>query len=529
MSLTTAARVCRPCRPSIHLHASAGSRLAKWRDWTWSPKRSFTCSPRAAIAVTEMTSKDFASLRVNQDRLLNDIHTTCEWGKGESWGKNTSSHEEITLTDVLCSGDTETGMSRLALSDSDKQARDWFQQTTEALGCKVTIDAMGNQFAVRPGLNNKEPPTYAGSHLDTQPTGGRYDGILGVTAAVEMLRTFNDNGVETSFPVGVVNWTNEEGARFPMSMVSSGVWAESIPLEKAHSTRSVIPANDTATMRSELERIGYLGSVPASYKATPMAAHFELHIEQGPILEAEGRRIGVVQGVQSYKWFTITVRGRDSHTGATSFQHRADALLTASKMIVASHAVASKHSALASTGILSLKPGSTNTVPGFVQFSLDIRAPEDKTVDVVEAECKDMFSRIASGAIEGVMDVNKHYSPSSRRCSVEWRTDFVSPATHFHEDCISCVQAAGVDLCGEAVVENKNLGAWGKLMTSGAGHDSVYANMRCPSSMIFVPCRDGVSHNPAEYSSPQACSDGANVLLGAVLRYDRQRAEKSRT
>ncbi|KAK3704151.1 hypothetical protein LTR37_013991 [Vermiconidia calcicola] len=439
---------------------------------------------------------------------MNDIHSTCEWGKGERWGD----------------GETETGMSRLSLSDTDKQARDWFAETTTSLGCTVHTDAMGNQFAIRPGLDNDQPPTYAGSHLDTQPTGGRYDGILGVTAAVEMLKTFNDNWIETSYPVGVVNWTNEEGARFPMSMVSSGVWAESVPLEKAHNLKSVIPANDTATMKSELERIGYLGSVPASYKSTPMAAHFELHIEQGPILEAENRRIGVVQGVQAYKWFTVTVKGRDSHTGATSFQHRADALLTASKMILASHKIASRHKALASTGILTLKPGSTNTVPGFVQFSLDIRSPLDETVEAVEKDCKTAFSAIAAG--ENAEGVNDDCHPSDRSCNVEWRTDFVNPATHFHKDCISCVQQAGSDLCGGDEVSGKDIGAWGKLMTSGAGHDSVYTNKHCPTSMIFVPCRDGVSHNPAEYSTPEQCGDGANVLMGAVLRYDKLRGER---
>ena len=415
-------------------------------------------------------------------------------------------------------------MSRLSLSDTDKQARDWFASTTQSLGCTVQTDEMGNQFAVRPGLNNDAPPTYAGSHLDTQPTGGRYDGILGVTAAVEMLRTLNDNWIETTYPVGVVNWTNEEGARFPMSMVSSGVWAGSIPLENAHNLKSVIPANDTATMKTELERIGYLGPLPASYKSTPMAAHFELHIEQGPILEAEKRRIGVVQGVQAYKWFTVTVQGRDSHTGATSFQHRADALLTASKMILASHKIAARHKALASTGILTLKPGSTNTVPGFVQFSLDIRAPLDETVEAVEKECNTAFAAIAAG--ENAEGVNDNCAPSDRACNVSWRTDFISPATHFHNDCISCVQQAGNDLCGGGEVEGKDIGAWGKLMTSGAGHDSVYTNKRFPTSMIFVPCRDGVSHNPAEYSSPEACGDGANVLMGAVLRYDKLRGQK---
>ncbi|KAK3675010.1 hypothetical protein LTR78_004943 [Recurvomyces mirabilis] len=471
--------------------------------------RTFTSSPRVGIAVAEMTAKDLASLRVNQDRLMKGIHDTCEWGKGERYGE----------------AETETGMSRLSLSDTDKQARDWFHETTTALGCKVHVDAMGNQFAVRPGLNNDKPPTYAGSHLDTQPTGGRYDGILGVTAAVEMLKVLNDNWVETAYPVGVVNWTNEEGARFPMSMVSSGVWSGDIPVEKAHNLKSVIPANDTATMKSELERIGYLGSTPCSWESTPMAAHFELHIEQGPILEAEQRRIGVVEGVQSYKWFTVTVKGRDSHTGATSFQHRADALLTASQMILASHKIASKHGALASTGILNLRPGSTNTVPGWVQFSLDIRSPVDETVNKVEEECKAAFSALASG--DNILDIMTGCTPSSRHCSVDWRTDFVSPATHFHNDCITCVQQAGADLCGEeGGVKDKDIGAWGKFMTSGAGHDSVYANKRCPTSMIFVPCRDGVSHNPAEYSSPEACADGANVLLGAVVRYDKLRGER---
>lgn len=430
-------------------------------------------------------------------------------------------------------------MARLSLSDTDKTARDWFHETTTSLGCKVHTDAMGNQFAIRPGLKEGHA-TYAGSHLDTQPTGGRYDGILGVLAGVEMLKVLNDNWVETNYPVGVVNWTNEEGARFPKSMVSSGVWAGHITLADAHNLKSVIPSTDTATMRSELERIGYLGEIEASYKASPMAAHFELHIEQGPILEAENRRVGVVEGVQAYKWFTLTIKGRDSHTGATSFQHRADSLLTAAKMILASHKIAARHKALASTGILNLKPGSTNTVPGWVQFSLDIRAPLDETVDTVEKECRAAFEAIAAG--ENVEGVNTDCYPSDRHCTVEWQTDFVNPATHFHPDCIDCVKASGTSLCHpqatssatsehqetgpEADVKGKDIGDWGKFMTSGAGHDSVYTNKHVPTCMIFAPCRDGVSHNPTEYSSPQACADGANVLLGAVLRYDRLRAEK---
>ncbi|KAJ9665588.1 hypothetical protein H2201_004279 [Coniosporium apollinis] len=408
---------------------------------------------------------------------------------------------------------TETGMSRLSLSDADKEARDWFVETAKAQGCKTTVDTMGNIFAVRPGLRNDAPPTFAGSHLDTQPTGGRYDGILGVTAAVEMLKVLNENWVETEYPVGVVNWTNEEGARFPISMVSSGVWAGSIPLEHAHNLREV--GGGTATMKSELERIGYLGSVPASHTSIPMAAHFELHIEQGPILEAENRKIGIVKGVQAYRWFTVTVRGGDCHTGTTDFKNRADALLAASKMILQSHRAATRMKALASTGILTLRPGSTNTVPGTVRFSLDIRAAKDETVEGLEKQLKRDFAAIAAG--EDVGNLNEGGTPG-KPCEVEWRTDSVSEAIGFHEDCISCVTESARGIFGDKAEDLT------KSMISGAGHDSVYTSKRVPTSMIFVPSKDGVSHNPVEYTSPEDCALGAQVLLGAVLRYDRMRA-----
>ncbi|THY32591.1 amidase [Aureobasidium pullulans] len=405
-------------------------------------------------------------------------------------------------------------MSRLSLSDTDKQARDWFAETTKALGCTVTTDAMGNQFAIRPGLKDG-PPTVAGSHLDTQPTGGRYDGILGVTAGIEMLRTLHDNDIKTTFPVGVVNWTNEEGARFPISMVSSGVWAGDIPISHAHDLREV--GTGTATMKSELQRIGYLGDIACSHEAMPLAAHFELHIEQGPILEAESRKIGIVQGVQAYKWFTVKVRGADCHTGTTSFSHRADALLAASKMIVYSHRAASRKGALASTGILTLKPGSTNTVPGSVDFSLDIRSPDDSIVEAVEADCKTAFSAIAAG--ENIDNLNTSFTPSSKSCTVSWQTDSNSPATKFHPTCVSCVSETTKALFGAKQEELT------KAMTSGAGHDSVYTSKRVPTTMIFVPSRDGVSHNPVEFTKPEDCATGAQVLMGSVLRYDLLRDE----
>ncbi|KAM7188906.1 hypothetical protein V8F33_010353 [Rhypophila sp. PSN 637] len=444
-------------------------------------------------------------LKVDQSRLLETLHHTCQWGKGKPWTNHLSTPGNLS--------ETETGMSRLSLSDADKKVRDWFVDTTRSLGCVVKVDAMGNIFAIRPGkisghaTDIATAPTYAGSHLDTQPAGGRYDGILGITAGVEMLRVLEENSVETAFDVGLVNWTNEEGARFPISMVSSGVWAGEIPLHRAHELREV--DGKGATMKDELERIGYLGTLPASYEANPMAAHFELHIEQGPILEANKQNIGVVCGVQAYRWYTIEVTGREAHTGTTPFSARADALLAAARMISHSHEIASKHSALASTGILSLSPGSINTIPGKVKFSLDIRAPEDDTLGTIETQLQQSFQEIASRDTTKGLDL-----------SVSWRKDSDSPATHFHHDCITIVREAG-----EAVTGDERLV---RDMVSGAGHDSVYASRRCPTSMIFVPSRDGVSHHPEEYTSPEDCAIGAEVLMQSVLRCDQLRFERGR-
>ncbi|PSS05124.1 hypothetical protein BD289DRAFT_358269 [Coniella lustricola] len=439
-----------------------------------------------------MTDKDLQTVRVKQDRMIDMLHYTCGFGTGLRWG----------------SEPTDTGMARLALSDTDKQARDWFVETTKALGCEVVVDAMGNTFAVRPGRSSDLPPIYAGSHLDTQPAAGRYDGILGILAGVEMLQLLRDHEIETEHPIGVVNWTNEEGARFPISMVSSGVWAEHIALEKAHNVREV--GGGSATLKSELERIGYLGSVPASYRSNPMAAHFELHIEQGPILEAEKQKIGVVQGVQAYKWFTIDVEGRASHTGTTPFSARADALLLASRLISHSNHVAAKHSALASTGILTLSPGSVNTVPGNVSFSLDVRAAADETVATVVAELKRDFAQMANG----------EFSIGRIPLSVQWTTDFESPAVLFHQDCIGSVRAAAESVLGDSMLFRD--------MTSGAGHDSVYASKRCPTAMIFVPSRKGISHHPEEWTSPEDCALGAEVLCQSILRYDRMMSKSVR-
>ncbi|OBT49034.1 hypothetical protein VE00_00037 [Pseudogymnoascus sp. WSF 3629] len=363
-----------------------------------------------------MAKAAFQNLKVNGARLMNDIHHTAQWGKG-----------------AFDSAATETGMARLALSSEDKLVRDWFIKTAKSLSCKVHVDAMGNIFAIRAGRNNG-PAAFMGSHLDTQPSGGRYDGVLGVLAGLEVLRVLEDNKVTTAFPIGLVNWTNEEGARFPTSMVSSGVWAGSIPLERAHNLKEV--GGGHATMKSELQRIGYLGDTPASYESTPLAAHFELHIEQGPILEAENKRIGIVKGVQAYRWHTVTVRGRECHTGATTFQHRSDALLAAARMISHSHVLASEFSSLASTGVLTLKPGSTNTVPGEVTFSLDIRSGADSQLMLLEENLKQDFETIAKDELlPGMIRTGI----KGRGCSVEWQLDSTSTATAFDADCIRCI------------------------------------------------------------------------------------------
>ncbi|KAM5475247.1 hypothetical protein MauCBS54593_001723 [Microsporum audouinii] len=452
------------------------------------------------MLTTELSEADVSGLRANKERLQEWIHHSCQWGSGIRWGDHP----------------TETGMARLALSQEDKQVRDWFVETTKSLGCKVTVDSMGNIFAVRPGRRADVPATFVGSHLDTQPTGGRYDGILGVCAGIEMLKVLEEKGIETEGGVGVVNWTNEEGARFPKSMISAGVWAESIPLETAHSLLEVptvasLPSAASApeSMKSALEKINYLGSVPCSYKSSPMAAHFELHIEQGPHLVTAGQHVGVVTGVQAYRWYRINVTGRDCHTGSTAFHHRADAMYASARMMVRAREIAHKHGCLASVGIVDVKPGSVNTVPGFVSFSFDLRGPEIEDVEVADAALRKEFDAIAAEEGKGI----------GKPCRVEWQLDFETPATKFDPGCIECVTESA-----RAVVADKpNPESLYRTIRSGAGHDSVFTNKRVPTSMVFVPCKDGVSHHPEEFSSAEDCVNGASVILQAVVRYDRKR------
>lgn len=384
---------------------------------------------------------DFANLKVNQVRLMDAIHTGCKFGQAHRYGDDP----------------TETGMARLSLNDSDKQIRDWFRSVVESIGCSYSVDQMGNQFAIRPGKNDVAPPVMMGSHLDTQPTGGRYDGILGVNAGLEALKVLHDNSVQTEGSIGLVNWTNEEGARFPMMAVASGVWAEAVPLETAWNLAEVTVGEDgkRRTMKEELDRIGYLGQQNASYKDFPFAAHFELHIEQGPILEMERRKIGVVQGVQAFKWFEITVHGRDSHAGTTPMNARKDSMLCAAKLIVEANKIAKEHGGLATTGIISAQPGSVNTMAHTVTFTLDIRHTADEQLAKIEKECRAQFQHIAE-------------SDSEKGCQLEWKELVDSPAVKFHPDCVAAVQDSAAEVCEDLSMTADDGQLW-KRMISGAG------------------------------------------------------------
>ena len=236
--------------------------------------------------------------------------------------------------------------------------------------------------------------------------------------------------------------------------------------------------------------------------------------EQGPILEATGRKIGIVEGVQASGWFTITVHGRDSHTGATDFANRSDALLASAKMILRSHQVATAHNSLASTGLLSLAPGSTNTVPGLVKFSLDLRSSSDETMEAMEETLRADFEKIAQGHDVGSLNSG---CTTGLPCKVSWSVDQAAKVAQFDPKCISCIEESANALLG---FDGLSLT---QRMYSGAGHDSVHTSTRVPTAMIFVPCREGLTHNPAEYTSPEDCSNGAQVLLGAVLRFDKLR------
>ena len=385
------------------------------------------------------------------------------------------------------------GIRRLTLSDEDRQVRDWFKAQSEALGCSVTVDAVGNMFARRPGRDDTLLPVAMGSHLDTQPTGGKFDGVLGVLGALEALRTMVETGYETTAPVVVVNWTNEEGSRFAPAMLGSGVFAGVFTPDYAYARED----RDGQRFGVELERIGYRGDAPPG--AYPLGALFELHIEQGPILEAEGRMVGVVQGVQGMRWYEVTVTGQDAHTGATPMHLRRNALLGTARLIERVHEIALAHAptAVGTVGLVEVRPNSRNVVPGEVFFTVDFRHPDDATLDRMEQEFRAALPETLA------------------ELGLDWTEQRIwdSPAVRFDPELIACVQR-GAEQAGHSTRE----------MVSGAGHDAAYIARVVPTTMIFVPCAGGISHNELESTSFDECAAGAQVLLNAVLEYDRRLA-----
>lgn len=378
------------------------------------------------------------------------------------------------------------GVCRLALTDLDKQGRDLFVRWAREAGCSISVDQMGNLFARRAGRNDSLPPVITGSHADSQPTGGRFDGIYGVLGGLEVIRTLNDQGIETEHPIEVVIWTNEEGSRFAPAMVASGVFAGVFSLEYGLSRQDV----DGKTVGEELARIGYAGDQPMG---KPIHAAFELHIEQGPILEAEGKTIGVVTHAQGQRWYEVEFTGQESHAGPTPMPRRRDALLAAARVIDQVNRIGHAHApyACATVGMIQNYPNSRNVIPGRVFFTIDIRHPDDAVLAAMDRELREAIAQIVEQTRVEVSRLEQifYYQPVA-----------------FDGDCVAAVRGAA-----------ERFGYSHRDMVSGAGHDACYLAQVAPTSMVFVPCVDGISHNEVEDAKPEWIEAGCNVLLHAML------------
>jgi beta-ureidopropionase / N-carbamoyl-L-amino-acid hydrolase len=382
------------------------------------------------------------------------------------------------------------GCNRQTLTDLDREGRDLLKRWCVEAGLTVTVDEMGNMFARRPGRRDDLPPVALGSHLDTQPTGGKYDGVLGVLAGLEVVRTLNDAGLQTERPIVVVNWTNEEGTRFAPAMLSSGVFGGAFTRDYAYARTD----REGRTFGEELARIGYKGDLPC--RAQDWRCHLELHIEQGPILEAESKAIGVVTDGQGIRWLDVAITGRESHAGPTPMPRRKDALVAAAKVIARLDEIARAHGpdGVATVGVIDAYPASRNIIPGRVDFTVDMRHPD---AGHLEAMANELRAAIADACAR---DSLEHV------CDEIW----YFPPVEFDRTCVETVRAAA-----------EALGYGHRDMVSGAGHDAFYTARAVPTSMIFIPCRDGLSHNEEEHAEPEHIEAGANVLLGACLRMAR--------
>jgi N-carbamoyl-L-amino-acid hydrolase len=403
------------------------------------------------------------NLRINGDRLWESLMEMAKIGPGVAGGNN-----------------------RQTLTDADKEGRELFARWCEEAGLTLGVDQMGTMFARREGTDPDALPVYVGSHLDTQPTGGKYDGVLGVLGGLEVIRSLNDLGIKTRHPIVVTNWTNEEGTRFAPAMLASGVFAGMHELDWAYDR------TDANGLRfgDELERIGWKGEETVG--ARKMHAFFELHIEQGPILEAEGKDIGVVTHGQGLWWLEVTLTGKDAHTGSTPMNMRVNAGLGMARVTEAVHCIAMAHqpNAVGAVGQANVYPNSRNVIPGKAVFTIDIRSPElDKLTSMreqIEAEAAKIAEELGLGLS---IEPTGHFDPVT-----------------FDENCVKAVRDAA-----------DRLGYSHRNIVSGAGHDACWINRLYPTAMVMCPCVDGLSHNEAEDISKEWATAGADVLFHAVV------------
>ena len=403
------------------------------------------------------------NLRINGDRLWDSLMEMAKIGPGIAGGNN-----------------------RQTLTDADKEGRELFQRWCKESGLEMGVDKMGTMFARREGTDPDALPVYVGSHLDTQPTGGKYDGVLGVLGGLELIRTLDDLGVKTKHPIVVTNWTNEEGTRFAPAMLASGVFAGVHDLDWAYGR------TDAKGLKfgDELKRIGWVGDEEVG--ARKMKAFFELHIEQGPILEAEGKDIGVVTHGQGLWWLQVTLTGKEAHTGSTPMPMRRNAGLGMARMTELVHQIAMSHQpeAVGAIGHCDVHPNSRNVIPGKVVFTIDFRTPHQDILDAMKARFEAEAPKIAEElGLTMEIEVAGHFDPVT-----------------FDEGCVAAVRNAA-----------ERLGYSHRNIISGAGHDACWVNRLYPTAMVMCPCVDGLSHNEAEDISKEWATAGADVLLHAVL------------
>ena len=403
------------------------------------------------------------NLKINPDRLWNSLMEMAQIGPGVAGGNN-----------------------RQTLTDEDAEGRALFQKWCEDAGCTMGLDQMGNMFAQRAGTDPDALPVYVGSHLDTQPTGGKYDGVLGVLGGLEILRTLNDLGIQTKHPIVVTNFTNEEGTRYAPAMLSSGVFAGIHTQDWAYGKVDA----EGKSFGDELKRIGWRGEEEVG--ARKMHAFFELHIEQGPILEAEGRDIGVVTHGQGLSWTQVTVTGKDAHTGSTPMPLRRNAGLGMARILDKVEEIALSHAphAVGAAGHIDVYPNSRNVIPGKVVFTVDFRSPDLSVIEDMEARL-----RVEGQSVADAMGLGIEFE----------KVGGFDPVA-FDDGCVTAVRNAA-----------ERLGYSHMNLISGAGHDACWINRVAPTAMVMCPCVDGLSHNEAEEITREWAMAGADVLMHAVV------------